>query len=104
MSNLGDPFIPVHPGGLIKKELACRKISQRQFAQKIGFSYTVLNEILNEKHPVSVDFALALEAALGLKADMLIRMQTDYDIQVARHDSNRISHFRELHKKAISFL
>jgi addiction module HigA family antidote len=104
MGNLGSPFTPIHPGGLVKQELECRGISQRQFAQKIGMSYTMLNEVLNEKRPVSIDFALALEAILGVSADLLIRMQTSYDIQVARQDTTRASRFRELRKMAVSFL
>ena len=33
------------------------------------------------------EFALFLEAALGVNADLLVRMQTDYNIQVARKNN-----------------
>jgi len=99
MGNLGNPFIPIHPGGLIKDELEYRGISQRSFALKFGVSYPMLNEILNGKRPISTDFALFLEASLGVSAGLLVRMQTSYDLQVAQKDkklSERLNHIRKI--------
>ena len=64
-------FRPYHPGELIKEELECRNIKQKDFAKKFELSYTALNEILNAKRPVTTEFALLLEAALGINADLL---------------------------------
>ena len=77
-------FRPFHPGELVKEELECRGIKQKDFAKKFGLSYSALNEILNAKRPISTEFALFLEAALDINADLLVRMQTDYDLQMAR--------------------
>ena len=77
-------FRPFHPGELVKEELECRGIIQKDFAKKFGLSYSALNEILNAKRPISTEFALFLEAALDINADLLVRMQTDYDLQMAR--------------------
>jgi len=98
MGNLGYSFIPYHPGELVKDELECRGISQRSFALKLGFSYTILNEILNGKRPVSTDFALLMESALGLNADLLVRMQTRYNMQVARSDRTLEKRLAEVRK------
>ena len=87
------PFEPVHPGELLKEELEYRGISQRKFSAHIGFCYSVFNEILNCKRPVSTELAILIEAALGIEADMLVRMQTSYDMQVARKDKNIINRF-----------
>lgn len=43
------PAIPIHPGEMIKDELQARGISQKKFAEIIGVSPTVLNEVLNGK-------------------------------------------------------
>ena len=75
-------FRPYHPGELVKEELECRGIKQKEFAKKFGLSYSALNEALNAKRPITTEFALLLEAALGINADLLVRMQTDYNIQV----------------------
>ena len=44
----------------------------------------MLNEVLNGKRSITSEFALVLEAALGIKADVLVRMQTDYNLDIAR--------------------
>ena len=47
------PSEPVHPGLVLKEEIEYRKITQKQLASQMGISYTVLNEILNGKRPIS---------------------------------------------------
>ena len=37
-------FRPYHPGELIKEELECRGIRQKDFAKRFGLSYSALNE------------------------------------------------------------
>lgn len=86
IANNLQPFLPVHPGPTIKEELEFRHISQRKLAQEMGVSHTVLNEILNGKRPVTTAYALMIEAALGIDADLWIGMQADYDKQMAKND------------------
>jgi plasmid maintenance system antidote protein VapI len=44
----------------------------------------VLNELLNAKRPVAVEYALFSEAVLDVESVMFVRMQARYDMQVAR--------------------
>ena len=97
------PYEPVHPGALLKEEIEYRGISQRKFSSEIGICYSVLNEILNCKRPVSAELAILIEAALGIEANMLIRMQTDYVMQVARKDSKIIKRINEIRRIASVF-
>lgn len=60
-----NPYIPVK---LLKDELQARGISRCKFAALIGVSYSVLNEVLNGKRPVTTEYALKIEAATGTKA------------------------------------
>lgn len=39
------PFEPTHPGEVLKDEIDCRGISQRQLAHEIGVSSSFLNEV-----------------------------------------------------------
>ena len=94
------PSEPVHPGTLLKEEIEYRGISQKQLAQQISVSYTVLNEILNGKRPISTDYALYLEAALGIDAQLWIQMQADYNLQVAKNDNKVIQHILNIRKIA----
>lgn len=93
-------FRPYHPGELVKEELECRGIKQKDFAKKFGLSYSALNEILNAKRPITTEFALFLEAALGINADVLVRMQTDYNLQVARKNSSLMDKLNDIRKIA----
>ena len=79
-----------HPGEIVKDELEDRGISQREFAERIGMSYSVLNELLNAHRPLTTNTALLFEAALGLPADVLMRIQTKYNLQTARKDKEII--------------
>lgn len=81
------PSVAIHPGYILKEELELRKISQKKFAEIIGMPYTQLNEILNEKRPMSADLALAVEASLGIKAYIWVKLQADYNLQIARGDN-----------------
>ncbi len=100
MNSLGFPFRPVHPGELLKDELEYRHLSQKTVAKKIGLPYTAFNEILNGKRPVTTDFALIMEAALGVPAYILVSMQADYNLQVAKQDKSLLIRLAEIGKIA----
>jgi addiction module HigA family antidote len=80
------PYEPTHPGAILKDEIEHRGISQRQLAEQMGLSYNILNDILNEHRPLSANTAMLFEAALGIKAEMLMRMQLKYNMQIASQD------------------
>ncbi|WP_019537805.1 HigA family addiction module antitoxin [Proteiniphilum acetatigenes] len=103
MSDLKFPFRPVHPGELLKDELKYRHLSQKVFAKQLGLPYTAFNEILNGKRPVTTDFALFMEAALGVPAYILVGMQTDYNLQVAQKDNKLNKRLDEIRKMASMF-
>ena len=96
-------FRPVHPGELVTEDLECRGIKQKDFAKKFGLSYSALNEILNAKRPISTEFALFLEAALDINADLLVRMQTDYDLQMARKNDTLLEKLNRIKNIAAIF-
>ena len=96
-------FRPYHPGELIKEELECRGIRQKDFAMRFGLSFSPLKETLNANRPITTEFALFLEAALGVNADLLVRMQTDYNIQVARKNNSLREKLNNIKKIAAVF-
>ena len=97
------PSEPVHPGTLLKEEIEYRGISQKQLAQQMCVSYSVLNEILNGKRPVSIEYALYLEAVLGIDAQLWIQMQADYNLQMAKNDRSIKSRILKIRKMAAAF-
>ena len=94
------PSEPVHPGLLLKEEIEFRGITQKLLANQMGVSYTVLNEILNGKRPISVEYVLYLEAVLGIDAQLWIQMQADYNLQVAKSDKKIRRRINEIRKMA----
>jgi len=99
MSNLGYGFCPTHPGELLKEEIEYRKISQCSLAKQMGVPYTALNDILNERRPLTANTAILFEAALGINADLLMRIQLKYNMQIVRQDktlAERIAKVRQM--------
>jgi addiction module HigA family antidote len=93
------PYEPTHPGEILKEEIEYRGISQRKLAEQMGVAYSVLNEVLNAKRPVTTEYALLFEAALGIDAEPLIGMQADYNLQIIRQNkswSERLTNVRKV--------
>ena len=98
MSSLGYGFSPTHPGELLKEEMEFRKIPQKTLARQMGISYTALNYILNQRRPLTAIIAMLFEAALGINADLLMRMQLKYNMHILRQDKtfgNRLADIRK---------
>ena len=88
----------IHPGEIIKDEIAARGLTQKELALKMGVSYSVFNEILNGKRPVTTEYALMLEAVLGTKASIWLGLQADYNMQRARMDRVFMKRLEQLRK------
>ena len=82
-----EPSVPIHPGEMLKDELQARGLSQRRFASIIGVSYSVLNEILNGRRPLTEKTALLFEAILGVDAEPLLALQMEYNLRAVRKDA-----------------
>ncbi len=93
----------IHPGEMIKDEIIARGITQKELAKQMGVSYTVFNEILNGKRPVTTEYALLLEAALGTKASIWIGLQADYNMQKAKQDKSFMKRLENIRKIAAIF-
>lgn len=93
----------IHPGEMIKDEIIARGITQKELAKQMGVSYTVFNEILNGKRPVTTEYALLLEAALGINASIWIGLQADYNMQKAKQDKSLMKRLEKIRKIAAIF-
>lgn len=93
----------IHPGEMIKDEIIARGITQKELAKQMGVSYTVFNEILNGKRPVTTEYALLMEAALGINASIWIGLQADYNMQKAKQDKSFMKRLEKIRKIAAIF-
>ena len=83
-----EPFMPTHPGEIIKDEIEYRGISQRMLAAEIGVSHTQLNEVLNGKRPLNTEMAILIATALDLDAEPLLALQTRYDMITTKRNQS----------------
>ena len=70
----------------------------------LSIPYTQLNEILNAKRPITTDFALMVEAALGINPEMLINMQTRYNMSVARQKKPLLARLLDIKRACAALL
>lgn len=97
------PFEPFHPGEVLREELAERGVTQTQLAKKMGVSVSLLNEIIKGKRDISAEYALLLEAALGIDADFWLNMQQAYDKDEARLNGAFVKRLAAIRKVAAVF-
>ena len=90
----------IHPGEMIRDELEARGITQKELAQQMGVSYTVFNEIVNGKRPVTTEYALLLEALFGTSASIWLSLQADYNMQKVRQDKSFMRRLDRIRKYA----
>ena len=100
MGNLGYGAYPTHPGEVLKDEIEYRGITQRKLAESMGLAYSVVNEILNGRRPLTAKTALMFEAALDVPADSLMYLQSKYNMQTARSDKSIIDILKSVRKIA----
>lgn len=90
----------IHPGEMIRDEIEYRGISQKALAAEIGVSASILNEVLAGKRDVTTKYALLLEAALGIEADLWLKLQSEYNKQVAKSDPSFLARLAKIRQVA----
>jgi addiction module HigA family antidote len=100
IANNIEPFIPTHPGEVLKDEIEYRGISQRKLASQMGVPYSQLNEILNAKRQLTVEYALLIEAVLDLPAEPLVKMQARYNMITTKRTPSFIEKLKNVRKIA----
>lgn len=72
---------PTHPGEMLQEEfLKPLRISQSDFAVRLGVSFPRLNEVIRGRRGVTPDTALRLARVLGTSADFWLGLQLDWDL------------------------
>lgn len=78
---------PAHPGMLIADILENGNLSVGNsitaLAKHLGVTRAALSRVINGKAAVSAEMALRLQDALGVDADLWLRMQVQRDLWVA---------------------
>ena len=76
---------PPHPGEIIREEvIRPLGLSVTAAAGALGVTRQALSAFLNERSDLSPEMALRIEVAFGPKADVMMGVQTDYEMARAR--------------------
>lgn len=78
-------YNPAHAGQLVQEWLDGLKedgtsITLTQLAQTMAVTRTALSRMIHGHTALTADMALRLQAALGINADLLMRVQAAYEI------------------------
>jgi antitoxin HigA-1 len=93
-------MMPSHPGAILREEiLAPLKLNVTKAAKALGIRRATLSDLLNEKAALSPEMALRIEKAFGVSMEMMLRIQTAWDIAAIRkrHDDFNVARFEPEH-------
>jgi addiction module HigA family antidote len=79
-------MVPVHPGRILKRELAARGLSANKLALALRVPSGRITSILNGKRAISPDTALRLARYFGNSGQFWMNLQTRYDLLVAERE------------------
>jgi len=84
------PTNPIHPGEMLLGEfLKPKKLSQRAFALRLGWTTAKLNELIKGKRGVTADTALDLGKALKTSPEIWLNLQMYFDLAEAEERRKR---------------
>jgi addiction module HigA family antidote len=77
---------PIHPGRILKRELAARNLSANKLALILRVPSGRITQILNEKRGISAETALRLSRYFGNSAQFWMNLQTRYELTAAERE------------------
>lgn len=81
----------VHPGEWLRAEFVePHALTVTAAAERLGVTRQAMSNLLNARAGLSADMALRFEAAFGVRADTLMRMQAAHDLAQARKRGVRV--------------
>jgi addiction module HigA family antidote len=79
----------VHPGRLLKRELAARKLSANRLSLDIGVPSGRVTDILNGRRSITADTAVRLGRYFGTSPQFWLDLQGQYDIALVEREKGR---------------
>ena len=82
----GKTMKPIHPGRILKRELAARNLSANKLALAIRVPSGRITQILNGKRGISAETALRLSRHFGNSARFWVNLQSRYELALAERN------------------
>jgi addiction module HigA family antidote len=84
---------PTHPGEVLREDvLPALRMSQTEFAKRLGVSRLSVSELLLEKRALSADMALRIAKLTNTTPESWLRMQEALDLWELEQDPKRYRH------------
>lgn len=81
---------PIHPGEILREEyLGPLNMTPAEFADKLGLSNSLVNQILNEHAPVSPEIALRFARFWNTSPEFWLNLQLSYSLKVANAEHSK---------------
>jgi len=77
---------PIHPGRILKREMAVRSLSANRLALELRVPSGRITQILNGKRGISAETALRLARYFGNSAQFWVNLQSRYDLALVEQN------------------
>ncbi len=96
----------VAPGDYLAEWMEEQGMTQGEVAARLACSRKQVNEVVNGRAPVTVDFAIRLERLTQIPVDAWLRYEARYRVELARltDEEDLAERATEIHPKAASYL
>ncbi len=79
-------MVPIHPGRILKRELATRGLSASKLALALRVPSGRITSILNGKRAITPETALRLARFFGNSAQFWLNLQARYDLLIVERE------------------
>ena len=79
-------MVPIHPGRILKRELATRGLSASKLALALRVPSGRITSILNGKRAITPETALRLGRFFGNSAQFWLNLQARYDLLITERE------------------
>ena len=103
MPILRDPQrAPTHPGEILREDvLPAIKMTQTEFAQRLGVSRLSVSELLHGKRSMTPEMAARVAKLLRGTPEIWLRMQAARDLWDIAQDKERLAQIRPIDKRLL---
>ncbi|MGI9026184.1 MAG: HigA family addiction module antitoxin [Burkholderiaceae bacterium] len=94
---------PTHPGAILRDDvLPALKMTQTEFAEKLGVSRLTVSELLLEKRGLTAEMAMRLATVLRTTPESWLRMQESLDLWKLKQTPERFSALEPIDRKLLA--
>lgn len=74
----------IHPGVVLKRELALRGLKNKELARLLNEHAQTISSVLNQKRGINPNLSIKLGKQLGVDEDYFMLLQASYDVKISQ--------------------